>query len=127
MMPNAAEIQTAILGELDLLREMAELGIREFCDQSNVGTSTWYDYRSLKTSPPLDDLCRMAEAVKSSLYVRVLRASAEERTGEDMRTLRNMETREVALLMERMSEEQRAYLLDVARAIALPQTPARDK
>jgi transcriptional regulator with XRE-family HTH domain len=127
MMPNAAEIQTAILGELDLLREMAELDVREFCGAANVGTSTWYDYRSLKTSPPLDDLCRMAEAVKSSLYVRVLRASAEERIGEDMRTLRNMETREVALLMERMSEEQRAYLLDVARAIALPQTPARDK
>jgi hypothetical protein len=127
MMPNAAEIQTAILGELDLLREMAEMGIREFCDQANVGTSTWYDYKTLKTSPPLDDLCRMAETVQSSLYVRALRASAEERAGEDMRTLRNMETREVALLMERMSEEQRAYLLDVARAIALPQTPARDK
>lgn len=127
-MPSAAELQAAVIQELDVLRELKSLGVREFCGLANIGTSTWYDYRALKTSPPLDDLCRMAEAVGSSLDVGVIRydAASPSSEGRTMRALSSLEAREVALLMERMSPEQREYLLGVARAVALPRSPTRD-
>lgn len=126
-MPSAAELQTEVLEEIDLLRELRDLGVRDFCDRANVGTATWYDYKALKTSPPLDDLCRMAEAVKASLDVGVIRYDADPSSeGRTMRALSTLEAREVALLMERMTPEQREYMVGVARAVALPKKPVRD-
>lgn len=128
-MPSAAEIQRYVIGELDTQRQMRGLGIRQFCDAANVGTATWYDWQALKTSPPLDDICRMAEVLQAYLDVGLVRYDAQAPQTEvgTMRQLSSLEAREVALLMERMTPEQRTYVRDVARAVGIPREPARER
>lgn len=122
-MPTAAELQKDVLAQIDEARQLRPFGLVQFCRKVPCSADSWYRWERNRASPNLRTIYRMAQIVDRELHVAIVTPSSVS-TMETPGMPRSLEAREVALLMERMTPEQRQYVVQVARAaVAIPFVP----
>lgn len=127
-MPNAAEIQTQLLKDLYARAKERGLGVRKWLKSIGVGTSTYYNYKNLETSPSIYDLCRLAESLQSRLDARIVPEHSAGRKPEESMKLKTIAAREVALAVDMMSPADQQYVVSMVRDLRRhPSSPVGQK